>query len=297
MTPRISAVINTLNEEKNLAYSLRSVRAWVDEIVVVDMHSEDRTIEIAREFGAKVFLHPRILAFDGARSFAVSHSTGDWVLMLDADEMIPQPLSEKLREIASKDAADVVLIPRLNYLLGGPLWHTGWGPDQDGHPRFFKRGKIDLSPRIHGFIRPSPAARILKLAYGEKLALHHFNYLDCAHFLEKLNRYTTIEAQQAFERGEPVSRGKALRQAAAEFKNRYFRHGGYRDGWRGLYLSGLMAAYRWATCAKLQELYSTGGEKRIVEIYHSAANELVADYEKHSPLLWTRTSDGIGTER
>lgn len=279
MKPRISVVINTFNEEKNLPYALRSVRAWADEIIVVDMHSEDRTIEIAREYGAKVFLHERMGFSEPARAFAVSQATGDWVFLLDADEIIPQPLSLKLMKIASDDTADVVIISRLNYLLGDPLWHTGWGPQQDRHPRFFKKDKIDLNPRIHSFIHPAPGARVLTLPYQGKMAFHHFNYVDCAQFLEKLNRYTTIEAQQAFERGEHASKTKAALHTAFEFADRYVRKQGYRDGWRGFYLSGFMAMYRWATYAKLQELHATGGKNEIIEKYHRTAEELVAIYE------------------
>jgi glycosyltransferase involved in cell wall biosynthesis len=283
MKPRISVVINTLNEEKNLPYALRSVRTWADEIIVVDMHSEDRTVEIAREYGAKVFFFERMGFSEPARAFAVSQATGDWVFLLDADEMIPQPLSEKLMQIAVEDTVDVVIISRLNYLLGGPLWHTGWGPHQDRHPRFFKKDKIDLNPRIHGFIHPAQGARVLTLQYQGKMAFHHFNYVDCAQFLEKLNRYTSIEAQQAFERGERSTPVKAILHALLEFANRFIRKQGFRDGWRGFYLSGFMAMYRWATYAKLQELHSTGGKSKIIEKYHRVAEELVASYERVSP--------------
>ncbi len=278
MKPRISVVINTLNEEKNLPNALRSVRTWADEIIVVDMHSDDRTIEVAREYGAKLYFQDRIAAFDGARAFAVSQATGDWIFLLDADEMIPHPLSVKLMQIASDDTADVVIVSRLNYLLGGPLWHTGWGPHQDGHPRFFKKDKIDLNPRIHSFIHPAQGSRVLTLPYQGKMAFHHFNYVDCAHFLEKLNRYTSIEAQQAFERTENASCAKTILKTAAEFANRYLRKQGWRDGWRGFYLSGFMAMYRWATYAKLRELHATGGQNKISEKYHDAAEEIVASY-------------------
>ena len=117
------------------------------------------------------------------------------------------------------------------------------------------------------------------LPYHDNLALHHFNYVDSAHFLEKLNRYTTIEAQQAFERGEHASRTKAALHAVLEFANRYVRKQGWRDGWRGFYLSGFMAMYRWAIYAKLQELHATGGKNEIIERYHRAAEELAARYE------------------
>jgi (heptosyl)LPS beta-1,4-glucosyltransferase len=279
MKPRISVVINTLNEEGNLPYALRSVQTWADEIIVVDMHSEDRTIEIAREYGAKIYFHDRIAAFDGARIVAVSQATGEWIFLLDADEIIPQSLSLKLMQIAEDDTADVVVIPRLNYLLGAPLGYTGWGPYQDRHPRFFKKDKIDLNPRIHAFMHPAHGARVLTLPHQAKMLFHHFNYVDCAQFLEKLNRYTTVEAQQAFDRTEDASYPKAILKTAAEFANRYFRNRGYRDGWRGLYLSGFMAMYRWATYAKLQELRATGGKKEIIEKYHRTAEELIATYQ------------------
>lgn len=283
MKPRISVVINTLNEEGNLPYALRSVYTWADEIIVVDMHSEDRTVEIAKEYGAKIYFHDRIAAFDGARIFAVSQATGEWIFLLDADEIIPQPLSLKLMKIAADDTADVVVISRLNYLLGAPLANTGWGPYQDRHPRFFRKDKIDLNPRIHAFMHPAQGARVLTLPHQEELLFHHFNYVDCAQFIEKLNRYTTVEAQQAFDRAEYVSYPKAILRTATEFANRYIRNRGYRDGWRGLYLSGFMAMYRWATYAKLQELCATGGKKEIIEEYHRAAEELIASYEGEHP--------------
>jgi glycosyltransferase involved in cell wall biosynthesis len=279
MKPRISIVINTLNGERYLPYTLRSVRSWADEIIVVDMHSEDRTVEIACEYGAKVYFHDRILAFDGARAFAVSQATGDWIFILDQDEMIPQPLSVKLMQIASEDTADVVIISRLNYLLGGPLLHAGWGPHQDFHPRFFKKDKVNLIPQIHACLQLAQGARVLTLPYQGKMVYHHFNYMDCAQFIEKMNCYTTVEAQQAFERGEHASMAMAARRAAVEFINRYVRARGYRDGWRGFYLCGFMAMYRWAICAKLQELYVTGGRNKILETYNIAAANIVAEYE------------------
>jgi glycosyltransferase involved in cell wall biosynthesis len=280
VSPKLSVVINTLNEEHNLPYALRSVRSWTDEIVVVDMHSEDRTTETAREYGARVFFHERVSAFDAARAFAIAQATGEWILLLDADEVVPEPLSRRLLEIAANDEADVVIIPWSNYLLGAPLMHTGWGPKEDKHARFFKPGMLQSSAKIHDFSRPSPGARVMELAYQPGLAMVHFNYLDAAQFLEKLNRYTTIEARQAFERGERASAQRALYSAAREFVWRYLRMKGYRDGWRGLYLSGLMATYRWATYAKLQELESVGSREAVREVYGRKSERILEGYGK-----------------
>src|SRR5262245_29586580 len=103
MAPGISVVINTRNEEKNLPHALRSVRPWVDEIIVVDMCSEDRTVEIARSFGAKTFPHEPLGYCEPARAFALGQATQPWVLILDADEMVPAPLSRALRSAAAGD--------------------------------------------------------------------------------------------------------------------------------------------------------------------------------------------------
>ncbi|MBB6097611.1 glycosyltransferase involved in cell wall biosynthesis [Deinobacterium chartae] len=276
---RISVVINTLNEEKNLRYALASVSSWVDDIVVVDMQSEDRTVQIAQEYGARVFSHERLGFADPARAFAIEQATGDWILMLDADEVVPLELSRLLLDIVRTDKADVVILPWYNFLLGAPLLHTGWGPDQDRHPRFFKRGMLQATPEIHNFLKPKPEARIMQIRFGEGGGVYHFNYLNVQHFLTKLNRYTTIEAQQAFDQGKRHSFVRALGHSALEFCNRYFRKRGFLDGWRGFYLSVLMMMYRLVSYAKLRELEEIGTEEQVRERYREVALELIQQYD------------------
>jgi len=276
--PRISAVLNTLNEEKRLPFALRSVQAWVDEIVVVDMHSSDATRAIAESFGAKVFLHEPMGYADPARAFALEQATGDWILLLDADELVPLPLSERLLEVARRDEADVVVIPWLNYLLGSPLRHTGWGPTQDCHERFFRRGSVAAGPEIHGFLEIQPNARVLKLPYSTGLAVVHFNYLDVHHFVEKLNRYTDIEAERQRTDSKAGSAVHASSRALREFWRRYFRFRGYKDGWRGFYLSALMASYRVIVAAKAREWQANGPRKSVEAGYEAEAEKLLAAY-------------------
>ena len=284
MVPRISVVINTLNEEKNLPFALRSVQPWVDEIVVVDMYSDDRTVDIAREFGAKVFFHERMGFADPARAFALEQTCGDWILILDADEVVPLPLSKALLSIACSDSADVVRIPWLNYLLGAPLMHSNWGPNQDTHLRFFKKHHVRATSTIHNHLHLVPGSRVLKLRFEPGLAVAHFNYLDSQHFIEKLNRYTSIEAKQAFERGERITPGGALVKAAKGFALHYLKGRGFQDGWRGFYLSLFMSFYRIATAAKLQELRTLGQRERIESRYRQEAEEILKAYgEPQSP--------------
>lgn len=281
MTHRISVVINTWNEEHNLPWSLGSVQSWADEIVVVDMHSTDRTREIAERFGAKVYLHEWLGFADPARAFAIEQSQGDFVLLLDADEMIPEPLSRALRTLADEGRYDIANIARSNYLLGEKLEHTGWGAQQDRHLRFFRRGSLNTSATIHNFLHPTESARICQLPADPELCIVHFNYNDVTQFIEKLNRYTTVEAQQAKERGQHETGWATTRKVASELYRRYLKKGGYRDGWRGFYLSLLMALYRVGTAAKLAELNAGMGSEGARARYREIAEDLLRGYSSN----------------
>jgi glycosyltransferase involved in cell wall biosynthesis len=240
-----------LNEEEHLPYALRSVVAWVDEIIVVDMESEDRTVEIATAHGARVLHHPRTGYVEPARGFAIEQATGDWIMVLDADEVVPPRLARLLRQIAEEDQVDVVSIPWLNYLLGRPIMHAGWGPEQDRHRRFFRRGFFQSSAEIHAYGSFDASSRVLRLPYAEGIAVAHFNYTDVHHFIEKLNRYTDAEAERS--EGANSSNYRAARRAGSEFVRRYLKQQGWRDGWRGFYLSALMATYHLVAAAKVRE--------------------------------------------
>lgn len=287
--PTISVVINTLNEEQRLPFALRSVREWVDEIVVVDMHSDDGTVDVARDFGAEIFMHERLTYADPARAFALARATGDWILVLDADEIVPYPLSRRLQEVAADDEVDVVSIPWRNYLLGAALEHTGWGPAQDRHRRFFRRGSVSARPDIHDYLYTDVRARVLDLPIEPGLAVVHFNYRDVTQFVEKLNRYTSIEAASASYRGHSGAARATLR-AAREFARRYLRHSGYRDGWRGFYLSALMAIYSLVVSAKREELLRNGPPEAVDEVYREVAERVLAEYgDRRDPSDSART--------
>jgi len=280
MQAAISVTVNTLNEEKRLPYTLRSVQSWADEIVVVDMHSDDRTREIAESLGAKVYLHERMGYVEPARAFAVEKATHEWILMLDADEVVPLTLSRRLREIAGSDEADVVLIPWRNFLLGKPMGYAGWGMKQDYHARFFKRGHFRFMNTIHQLGRIPKEARTLKLPSQAELAVTHFNYADITHFVEKMNRYTSIEAEDAYKNGTRAGCLRALNKAVRKFIHVYFQRKGFREGWRGFYLATLMAFYRLLVQAKLTELHQSGTREEVEAFYQQEAERLLKEYER-----------------
>jgi hypothetical protein len=172
----------------------------------------------------------------------------------------------------------VVAIPRLNHLRAEALLHAGWQPQLDRHFRFFKRDAVTASATIHAPLVPRPDARILALPYEAGRAIVHFNFLDFADLVDKVNRYTTVEAQQAYERGERA-RGGDLFRPIRPFLWRYVRTGGYRDGWRGLYLALIMAFYTALKYAKLREVAEAGSRARIEAAQAAVAERWLAAYD------------------
>jgi (heptosyl)LPS beta-1,4-glucosyltransferase len=275
---KVSVVINTYNEEHNLPYALRSVQPWADEVIVVDMHSSDKTVEIAKQYGAKVFYHPQMGFVEPARTFAISQASHSWVLLLDADEVVPKDLSERLLDIARHDQADVVFIPYCNYFLGDYLRGTFVRLGHDLHARFFKPRQVLFKPRIHQYVDPVAGARRLVLPQRESLAIHHFSYLSLSHFAQKIDRYTTVEAQQALERGEKPYTWRAFGDAISEFLSQYIKHQGFLAGWRGFYYSALMSYYYIAKWGKLKSLYEVGDETQVRQRYDDIAESLLKQY-------------------
>ena len=169
---RISGVVIALNEAAQLHYALGTLLPWCDEVIVVDQHSDDETAAIAERMGATVFQHERTGGIaDPARRFAVSKASGDWVLILDADEMVPPTLAARLRRLADSEAPyDVVLVPRANVILGRWLRFGNNWPAR--HARFFRPGALLLTDRIHKSIVPAPGTRRLRLPAEAGLAMH-----------------------------------------------------------------------------------------------------------------------------
>lgn len=273
---RISVVMTTLNEEKRIGFALSSVCTWVTEIIVVDMHSEDRTVEIARRFGANVFFYDRIDTPDPARVFALEQATGDWILILDADELIPAPLSKRLTEIAAKDEADVVCIHWQNYFLGAPLLHA---MSDDKHVRFFKKGYVAALPILHRTLEPIGTFRYLEIPKLAGVMGVHFAYRDVSQFIEKLNQYTTVEAhQKSFTFGGSKRPLTALFVAVRRFLGRFIYYRGFLDGWRGFYWSMFMAFYVLVGSAKAVEMNAVGPREVVEESYRQEAEKILSAY-------------------
>jgi len=234
---KISVVINTLNEEKNLPRAISSVKGIADEIVVVDMCSTDATKKVAEDLGARVYLHKNIGYVEPARNFAISKARNEWILILDADEEIGKKLVKKIKKIINEPTADYYRLPRKNIIFSKWIKYSQWWPDYN--IRLFKKGSVSWSEDIHSI--PLTAGNGIDIEAKEDLAIIHHNYSSVEQFLERINRYTSVQADLLIKQEYKFIWKDLITKPLKEFLGRYFSNEGYKDGLHGLALCLLQA--------------------------------------------------------
>lgn len=229
----ISVVINTWNEENNLPRAIASIKDLASEIVVIDMESRDTTKEVAKKLGAKVFNHEYVGYVEPARNFALEKAKGPWILILDADEEISDKLGKQIRKITEAPDADYYRLPRKNLVFGKWLRHSRWWPDYN--IRLFKKGAVVWSEIIHHVPETHGVGRDLEAEEG--LAIVHHHYETISQFIERNNRYSTIQAEAKIKDGYKFSWRDLISKPANEFLSRFFFGEAYKDGIHGLAVS------------------------------------------------------------
>jgi len=281
--PKISVMINTRDEEKNLKRCLESVRQLADEIIVVDMYSEDKTVQIAKKLGAKVFFYKYMFYMEPARNFAISKTSGDWILIVDADEEIPPSLAKLIKNLSKNHKGLTYFrLPRKNIIFGKWLKHSRWWPDYN--IRFFKKGCVRWSEKIHSV--PLTRGTGHDLEAKEANAIIHYHYQSVSQYLERMNRYTGIQAEELIETGYKFKWQDMLRKPMGEFLSRFFVGEAYKDGLRGLVLALLQAFSEMVKYIKVWE------KEKFVEqdisTYHEVLEENINDY-----LHWQVKASGL----
>lgn len=230
----ISAVVNVRNEEKNIENCLKTLE-FADEIVVVDMESDDDTKKIAKNYTDKVFDHKAVGFVEPARNFAISKAVGDWILIVDADERIPKTLAKKLIEITQGNNVDFVRIPRKNLIFGQWTQHSRWWPDYN--IRFFKKGSVEWQNEIHSI--PITTGTGINLDADETMAIEHHHYDTIDDYFERALRYSTQQSKELIDSGYKFDAKDLIEKPIGEFISRFFAGEGYRDGLHGLVLAFL----------------------------------------------------------
>lgn len=249
----ISAVIPVRNEESNIVACIENVRPHVQQIIVVDMESTDRTVERARPLVDTILTHPLIPNFDSARNIAIPVSNYEWMWFVDADERIPAETGALVRDFIQRQGHqfEAISIPFKSYFCGKWIQHCGWWPGYT-MPRVLKRGFFRFSEKLHGGVELN--GREARIPADPKLGVDHYSYRDISHYIEKLNRYTSTEALQLHEAGQHWDWRRAMSHMMQDLWMYYEVHRGRMDGEHGWILSWLSGQYRWLSHAKLLDL-------------------------------------------
>lgn len=247
---KLSIVINTLNEETNIKRAISSVKSIADEIVVVDMHSSDKTVEIAKEMGAVVFDHEPVGYVEPARNFAISKASNEWIFILDADEEVSEGLAKKIKDIVKENKGDYFRVPRKNINFGKWIKHSRWWPDYN--IRFFRKGCVSWNEVIHSV--PMTTGQGMELPAEEKYAIIHHNYSGIGEYITRLNRYTDVQSKFLSKKGYSFSWKDLIVKPTGEFLGRYFSGEGYKDGLHGFALSVLQGISEFVTYLKVWQI-------------------------------------------
>jgi len=247
----ISAVLITYNEEHRLEGALRSLAGVASEIIVVDCHSTDGTVRLARRYTDRVF--ERVWTnFADQKNYANEKAVHPWILSLDADERLSPELRADLLELRkSEPDAAAFSMPRLVFYLGRWIRHSGWYPDRKVR-LFRKSGARWEGEYVH--------ERLVYQGALGKLggAIHHFTYRNIADHLARINKFSDLGAQKLYAGGRKARWYHLVGLPFVRFFRSYLWRGGILDGFAGLVISVLNGYAAFVRYAKLREIWKKG---------------------------------------
>lgn len=244
----VACAVVAFNEEKNLLSCLESAK-WMDEIIVVDSFSTDRTIEIAEAYSSRIFRRSW-KGFGDQKNYAMDQATTNWVFILDSDEQIPEDLRKEIESVLSDPSPDRAVaysVPRHNYYFGSLVLHAGCYPDYQ--LRLFRRGigHLDDAEPHNKFIFSGKADYL-------HCPLIHNTRPTLTNFFEKFPNFTTLAAQDRAKTKRHVRGMDLLFRPVFTFCKYYLTRKGYRDGMSGFLVSALSSMYTFVKYAKLYEM-------------------------------------------
>jgi glycosyltransferase involved in cell wall biosynthesis len=250
--PKLSLVIVAQNEERTIGKVLDAAKSLCNEIILVDSGSSDRTKEIAASYGAKV-VHQDWLGYGAQKNFAMGLATGEWILSLDADEILTPLLVAEIEEVLCATSAsefDGFKIPRLLYIGEKPVWHGGFYPD--AQLRVIKNGAGLFNNRlVHEAIKVNGKTKTLKHY------MQHYSYLNVEQFEAAMEKYARLHAQEFVKRTDKkknVSHLNEMIHPLWTFFYRYVCRGGFLDGGLGIKLNLCYSSYVARKIRYLREL-------------------------------------------
>lgn len=243
---KLTVVILTKNEEKNIVDVVRNAKKVTDEVFIIDSGSTDKTVALAEASGAKVLYRAWDNDFAAQRNFALQHVTTQWVLYLDADERLNVQLIEAIKKAVDKDKEKQFSIKRKSVAFGQEFNYGVLKPDFV--PRLFKTKNVQWVNKVHEKPVCKDALEVLD-GYIE-----HYTYTGWQQYFNKFNQYTTIWAQNAYENGKTVGYFTAYGHALFSFIQMLILKKGILDGRLGLTLSVYHFMYTLTKYVKLIDL-------------------------------------------
>ena len=243
----ISIVVITKNEELNIRDCLRSVHGWADEIIVIDDQSDDRTVELARNYTNRIF--KRRMDIEGRhRNWAYAQVKNNWILSLDADERVTDGLKNEITQVLSKENVFVgFTIPRRNLL--GNYWLKWGGQYPAAQLKLFRKDMFRWEE-----VQVHPRAFLDGKCGHLKNDLIHYSWRDFAHFFDKVNSQSTLEARKWIYTNRRMSMPHAFWRAIDRFFRKFIRKKGYKDGFYGFMAAFSDSLYQILSYAKYREM-------------------------------------------
>jgi len=226
---KITAIIPTFNEENYIEDAIKSV-SFADEVIVIDSYSTDKTVELAKKY--KVRLIQRVFDdFSTQKNFAIDQASNNWIYLLDADERVPENLRLEILE-AVKNPKEFVgfYVYRTFYFIGRKIKYSGW--QRDKVVRLFLKKHC----RYNGKLVHETIKTVGELGYF-KSKLEHYSYRGFDHYINKLNQYAWLQAQQLQKKGRKVGDFHILIKPPTRFFIHYFIRLGFLDGFPGFVIS------------------------------------------------------------
>ena len=241
---KISIIVITKDEEKNISDCLKSVEG-ADEIIVIDAESNDKTVELAKIFTDKIFTK-KWEGYVPQKKYALSLASNEWVLSVDADERITPELKNEILNLSPGNFAGYK-IRRKNFLLGKEITSCGWGNDYQ--LRLFKKEKTDLTDRLvhEGF---TVDGKIGKL----KNPMLHYTFSSFTEYFNKINYYTSLKAEELVKQKGKIGGWTIFSHTVSAFILFFINKRGFKDGVRGLIISLLHSVSTMLNYIKLWEL-------------------------------------------
>jgi len=233
MINKLSVAIITKNEEKNIERCIKSV-LWADEIVIVDSGSTDKTLEICRKYKCKI-IETEWLGFGKTKQLAVNSASNNWILSLDADEVVTEKLKNEIIQILEKNLNKFIYKIKFNtFYLGKLIKYSGW--QNEFHTRLFDKQFANYNDNpVHEFIITDlPRKRLF-------YPIYHYSYPTLQAHLFKMTNYSTLGAENLYNKNKKISIFSAVLRGFFKFIKMYFIQLGFLDGKNGLILSFISA--------------------------------------------------------